>query len=347
MRIFFFFILLFSLYSCTESTPKFTQVQIEEVFTDSLYALRDLQANKQGNIWFSAGEGRIGVLEKGIPKLASIRYNETTLKFKSISVQENMVYFLHPTRPVLAYRLDYDEGEAKNIETIYLDETEDVFFNAMAFWDMEKGILVGEREGKECLEIILTMDAGNTWEKVDCSTLPKLQKGEVLFASSNSNLSLYGTQVWIATGGTKSRIFHSMDYGKTWEVYDTPFVQGANGMGIFSIDFMDDKNGVAIGGKWEEQAFNAGNKAYTKDGGKTWKLFANNAYPGLQKQVTFIPNTSQKAMVAIGEQGIAYTANAKDWVQLSDKKIEHIYFVSDRVAYASKKGTLYRLTFLL
>lgn len=345
MRVFLVFLLVFSFYSCTKNGPQFTQVTIEEVFSDSLYKIRALQAKDKENIWFSAGEGRVGVLQNKIPKLASIRYNETVLKFKSLSVQDQMVYFLHPTQPAIVYKLEYEASEARHIESIYLDEDADVFINAIGFWDTERGILVGEREGVRCLEIVWTQDGGNTWKKVECKDLPQLEDGEVLFAASNSNISLYGSHVWIATGGTKSRILHSADYGETWQIYSTPFIQGGPGMGIFTIDFMDENHGVAMGGKWEDKTFNAGNKAYTKDGGKTWKLFSNNEYPGLQNQVAFVPHPSKKSIVSIGEGGIAYTHNAKDWVQLSDKKLEHIYFIAEDTAYASAGGNLYKLLF--
>lgn len=345
MRIFYFFLLILALNSCNSGTPDFTQVDIEEVFTDSLQTIRDLQAKDANNIWFSSGEGRVGVLQGNVPKLASVRYNETKLKFKSIAVQDSTVYLLHPTRPALVYKLDYDKEGAKNIESVYIQEEKEVFYNAIAFWDSEKGILVGERENSDCLAVVRTMNGGSTWEEISCSTLPTLEKGEQLFASSNSNISVYGSNVWIATGGTKARVFHSSDYGETWKVFNTPFVQGGEGSGIFSIAFADAKHGVAIGGKWKDKAFNAGNKAYTKDGGETWKLFGNNEYPGLQRQVAFVPNESNKAIVAVGEAGISYTSNAKDWVKLSDKHLEHIRFVNDSIAYASENGSLYRLLF--
>lgn len=345
MRIFYFFLLILCLNSCTSSTSDFTQVQIEEVFTDSLQTIRALQAKNGDNIWFSSGEGRVGVLQGNVPKLASVRYNETKLKFKSIAVQDSVVYLLHPTRPALVYKLDYNHDGAKNIESVYIQEEKEVFYNAIAFWDSEKGILVGEHENSNCLTIVRTMDGGKTWEEISCETLPTLEAGEQLFASSNSNISIHGSNIWIATGGTKARVFHSSDYGENWEVYNTPFVQGEEGSGIFSIAFADAKHGVTIGGKWKDKAFNAGNKAYTKDGGKTWKLFANNSYPALQKQVVFVPGESKKAMVAIGDVGISYTSNMEDWINLSDIELEHISFVNDSIAYASKKGSLYRLLF--
>ncbi|HLW15092.1 MAG TPA: hypothetical protein VKX30_06305 [Flavobacteriaceae bacterium] len=345
MRLFYLLPLIFGLYSCSKSTPSFTEVQIEEVFADSLQTIRDLQAKNAENIWFSAGEGRVGVLQNGIPKMASVRYNETILKFKSITVQDSVVYLLHPTRPVLVYKLDYDHEGAKNLESVYIQEAEEVFYNVMAFWDAEKGILVGERENSDCLAMTRTLDGGKTWEEISCEALPPLEEGELLFASSNSNISVHGSHIWVATGGTKARVFHSADYGENWEVYTTPIIQGEEGSGIFSIDFFDANHGVIIGGKWKDKTFNKGNKAYTKDGGKTWKLFGNAAYPGLQKQVVFVPNSVGKSMLSIGENGIAYSNNVKDWEKLSDKNLDKISFVNDSTAYASEKGILYRLVF--
>ena len=343
MRLFSVFLLIFCFYSCSNPSPDFTTVQVEEVFSDSLHAIRDLQARDETNIWFSAGDGRIGVLQEGVPKIASVRYNETALKFKSIAVQDSVVYLLHPTRPALVYKLEYDEEGASNLESVYIQEAPDVFYNAIAFWDADKGILVGEREDSSCLAISRTMDGGVTWDEVSCDDLPAIDEGELVLASSNSNISIYGSHVWIATGGMRARVFHSDDYGETWKVYNTPIVQGENGFGIFSIAFSDAKHGVIIGGKWSDKSFNEGNKAYTNDGGKTWKLFGNGEYPGLQKQVVYVPN--KKSMVAVGDHGIAYSYNTKDWQQMSDESFEHIQFVNDSTAYASKQGILYRLVF--
>lgn len=345
MRLFYLFPLIFCIYSCSKNRSNFTEVKIEEVFSDSLQVIRDIQAKNSENIWFSAGEGRVGVLQNGIPKMASVRYNETSLRFKSIAVQDSVVYLLHPTSPALVYKLNYDEEGANSLESVYIQEEEGVFYNALAFWDSEKGILVGERDNSNCLVMMRTMDGGQTWEEISCETLPSLEKGELLFASSNSNISVRESHIWIATGGTKARVFYSADYGDNWNVYNTPVIQGEVGSGIFSIDFFDKNHGVITGGKWKDKTFNKGNKAYSKNGGKTWKLFGNESYPGLQKQVVFVPNSSGKSMLSIGVNGIAYSNNVKDWRKLSDKNLETICFVNDSTAYASEKGTLYRLTF--
>src|SRR5699024_1424683 len=207
MRLFSVFLLIFCFYSCSNPSPDFTTVEVEEVFSDSLHAIRDLQARDETNIWFSAGDGRIGVLQEGVPKIASVRYNETALKFKSIAVQDSVVSLLHPTRSVLVYKLDYDQESARNLASVYIQEAPEVFYTALAFWHVDKGIIVGERQNSSCLAIIRTMDGGETWNEISCDAFSELEKGGLVFAFCNSNLNGDDGYGWIPNGGKKDRLF--------------------------------------------------------------------------------------------------------------------------------------------
>ena len=63
--------------------------------------------------------------------------------------------------------------------------------------------------------------------KVPCEQIPKVEDGEAAFAASNTNIKVLGNTVWIVTGGgVKSRVFKSIDLGITWNVYETPIIQG-------------------------------------------------------------------------------------------------------------------------
>ena len=75
-----------------------------------------------------------------------------------------------------------------------------------------------------CLSVIITRDGGATWSAVSCEDLPTAE--EAAFAASNGNIVLLGDEVWIASGGVASRIFRSSDRGRTWEVVETPILQG-------------------------------------------------------------------------------------------------------------------------
>lgn len=331
------------LFSCSEQLP-FDSVEITEVISDSLNKVRAIDVETNGNLWFSAGEGRIGQWKNDSLKMAAIHYNSTQLKFKDIAVQANSVYLLHPTQPALVYKLDYNEEGAQHIEVVFTEENPNVFFNNIQFFDEQHGIIVGEGEDATCLEIYTTSDAGETWTKVSCDTLPKLENGEQLFLASSANLAVADSNVWITTGGKRARVLHSADYGKTWEVYNTPFIQGEEASGIFAVDFINELEGVIVGGKWKDKNFNAGNKAFTKDGGKTWKLFANDKNPGLQTQIKAVPET-KSSYVGIGSQGLSLTSDLKTWHSLSDKAFEHLVFISEKAAYAAFEGKIYYLEF--
>jgi hypothetical protein len=80
------------------------------------------------------------------------------------------------------------------------------------------------------------------------------------------------SNIWFATGGKAARVFHSPDRGRTWEVFDTPIVHGADSQGIFSIAFRDAVHGVIAGGDYKHPDQDGPNLAFTNDGGKTWKV---------------------------------------------------------------------------
>jgi photosystem II stability/assembly factor-like uncharacterized protein len=78
--------------------------------------------------------------------------------------------------------------------------------------------------------------------------------------------------IWFATGGKTSRVFHSPDRGQTWQVFDTPIIHGPDSAGIFSIAFRDPLHGVIAGGDYKRPKADGPNLAFTSDGGKTWTL---------------------------------------------------------------------------
>src|SRR5690606_1226591 len=102
--------------------------------------------------------------------------------------------------------------------------------------------------------------------------IPHVFKGEAAFAASDTNISIIGDAVWVVSGGVRSRVFFSPDKGVHWQVFDTPIIQGKSMTGIFSCDFYNADIGFIAGGDYENQQQNSGNKAITKDGGKTWRL---------------------------------------------------------------------------
>jgi len=231
------------------------------------------------------------------------------------------------------------------IAEVYVEKGEGVFYDAIAFWNDAEGIAMGDPT-EDCLSIIITRDGGNSWEKIPCDRLPKTEKGEAAFAASNSNIAIVKNHVWIATGGKKARVFYSANKGKSWEVFNTPIIQGKDMTGIFSIEFYNKNKGIIFGGDWSDQDFNEGNKAITDDGGKTWTLVSNGSGPGYRSSVKFTPGSKGRGIVAVGSKGISYSKDrGASWLQISDEGFYAIEFVNDTLAFASGRNKISRLIF--
>jgi len=345
MRFFLIFLISITFISCKNDISKeFSSVEIQRVFTDSLSirAIKPIDVNK---VWFAANNGRVGLIDENIPKLATIKYEDSLLNFRAISATNEAVFVLSIGNPGVLYKIGFNKTEATNIEEVYIEKGEKVFYDAITFWDDKEGIAMGDPT-EDCISIIITRDGGNTWNKVSCDDLPKIEKGEAAFAASNSNISVYKNNVWIVTGGKKARVFHSLDRGATWEVFDTPIIQGDVMTGIYSVDFLDETTGIIFGGNWDKKNFNEGNKAITNDGGKTWNLLSNGKGPGYRSSVKFIPGTKGRGVVAVGIPGISYSNDAgESWKELSNEGFYAIEFVNDTLAFASGRNKISKLIF--
>ena len=336
---------LILLINCSpNNSNRFSSVTIKRVFSDSL-SIRAIEPITKEKIWFAANYGRIGFIDNKSPKLTNIKYEDILLNFRAIAAIKEAVFVISIENPAVLYKIGFNGNEATNIEEVYVENGPQVFYNAIKFWDDQEGIAMGDPTDN-CLSIIITRDGGNTWKKLSCDNLPKTALGEAAFAASNSNISIYKNKVWIVTGGKKARVFHSLDKGDTWKVYETPIIQGASMTGIYSVDFYDDQTGIIFGGNWDRKEFNEGNKAITNDGGKTWRLLSNGRGPGYRSSVKFIPGTNGNDIVAVGSPGISYSNDmGNSWLKLSEEGFYAIEFVNDTLAFASGKNKISKLIF--
>ena len=345
MRFFPFLLLIVGLVSCTSNNSKnFTSVDIEPIFIDSL-SIRAIEPLDENRVWFAANKGIVGLIDNKQPKLATIKYEDSLLHFRSIAATDSAAFVLSIANPAVLYKIGFNGTEATNIQEVYTESGETVFYDSMKFWNNNEGIAMGDPVDG-CLSVLVTRDGGNTWQKLSCDKLPKVEKGEAAFAASNSNISLYKDQVWIVTGGKQARVFHSKNKGKDWEVFNTPIVQGKAMTGIYSVDFFDAKTGVIFGGDWDKKEFNEGNKAITKDGGKTWSLMSNGKGPGYRSSVKFVPGTKGNDLVAVGSPGISYSKDqGETWQELSKEGFYAVEFVNDSIAFASGNNKIAKLIF--
>ncbi|GAA4322086.1 hypothetical protein GCM10023115_49990 [Pontixanthobacter gangjinensis] len=323
--------------------PKvFESVEVEVLLQDDSLSVRAIEIIGK-NLAFAGNNGNYGLYNAANDswKTNVQKFDSISPEFRAVGSTSNDFFMLSVANPALLYKT----GDDGNMELVYKEEDEKVFYDAMAFWNDLEGIAMGDPTDS-CISIILTRDGGKTWKKIDCENLPEAAEGEAAFAASNSNIAIEGEHTWILTGGTKSRILYSPDKGKSWKVYDTPLLQGEPTTGGYSMDFYDEERGVIIGGDYTNPEGNSGNKAVTLDGGKTWQLIADGKDPGYKSSVRFVPGSKGNGLVAVGFTGIEYSPDFGDsWKKLSDEGFYSIRFLNDSTAFAAGKGRIARLRF--
>lgn len=333
-----------------------SEVIIESIYEDSTLSVRALDFNDEYLFYGSAdhigkralnSEFKINLNELNYSNGKNhfknvLNYEGKPLHFRAIKEVEGDFFAISIGNPARQYKL---HGKSNNPKLVYEEINENAFYDSMDFWNAQEGIAIGDPTD-DCMSIIVTRDGGDTWTKISCEDLPKVKEGEAAFAASDTNIAIVGDNTWVATGGKASRVLYSPDKGKTWEVYETPIIQGKATTGIYSLDFYDETNGFAIGGDYTKPNDTLANKIRTSDGGKTWQIVADGKTPGYRSCVQYIPNRNGKELVAVGFKGIDYSNDAGDsWKHLSDEGFYTIRFVNDSIAYAAGKGRLSKLVF--
>ena len=325
-----------------EPRKSFTKVEIQTILEDDSLSVRAIEI-MGSDLAFAANNGIYGIYNSipGEWNTNVQEYDSIRPEFRAVASTSSDFFMLSIGNPALLFKT----GDTGSMELVYKEENDKVFYDAMTFWNDKEGIAMGDPTNG-CLSIILTRDGGKNWNKIPCDLLPAIIEGEAAFAASNSNIAVHGNHTWILSGGMKSRVFYSPDKGTTWEVFETPIVQGTSTSGGYSIDFYDDANGFIIGGDYTTPDLNKANKAITSNGGKTWQLVADGKDPGYHSSVRYVPGGKANEIVSVGLTGIFYSNNkGETWQKLSDEGFFTIRFLNDSTAYAAGKNRIAILEF--
>ena len=323
--------------------PVFSSVVIDTLLKDKIN-IRAI-AIDDNKIYYAANKNRVGYinLSDNSKFERKITQDSLDIEFRSIAVTTNAVCIVNVGNPAFLFRFSKDLIQKK---MVYEERHKKVFYDSMQFWNDNEGIALSDPTD-DCLSIVITKDGGKTWRKLPCEGLPKMNEGEAAFAASNTNIIIKENRTWIVSGGKKSRVFYSSDKGITWNVYETPIVQGEAMTGIFTADFYNNKIGFIAGGNYEKPNQNFQNKAVTTNGGKNWKLVAENSGFGYASCIQFIPNSQGKGLVCVGTTGLFYSNDVGiTWTQLSqDSSLYTIRFIDDKTAIAAGKDKIVKIEF--
>lgn len=308
-------------------------IKLQEFKIDSS-SIRAIVAIDSNSVYYAGSNGDFGyTLDAGKTWSTQFFKFQDSIKphFRSLASNGKDFFALSISNPALLYKITKN-GQ----KLVYLEQHERVFYDAMQFFeDGIHGIAVGDPT-ENCASIIVTKDAGETWQKIACDILPVFDQEEAFFAASNTNIKTIGKKVWIGSGGKNARMLFSDNYGETWQIFDTPIIHGNGPQGIYSIDFFDENNGIVAGGNYAKPSENKANIATTTDGGKTWKLVANGKNPGYISCIQYVPNTQGKEMMAVGISGISFSNDGgNSWKIISDEQFHNIQFVNNNIAWLS------------
>ena len=267
--------------------------------------LRGVNAVSERVAWASgAGSTILRTTDGGIT-WQKLNVTTETLDFRDIDAIDAQTAYVMSIGNGPASRIykTTDAGKTWNLQ--FKNDDQKAFLDAMSFWDANHGIAFGDSVDKQ-FYILTTVDGGHTWSRVPPTSLPPAQGNEGAFAASGTNIAVFGkSHAWIGTGAApKSRVLHTSDGGRTWQVADTPLASGPS-TGIFSIAFRDAKHGVIAGGDYTKEQEAVDNLAVTSDGGITWTLVKG--LSGFRSVVAYVPGMKTPALIALGPSGGDYS----------------------------------------
>lgn len=278
---------------CSAANAQWTRQSV-----DTKASFRGLSAVSEKVVWASGTGGTvIRTVDGGANWKVIAVPGAEKLDFRDIEAfDENTAYILSIGNGDSSRIYKTTDGGA-TWKQQFTGSRKETFFDAIACYDRTNCLAMSDPvEGHYVL--IETKD-GETWTQIKGNKLPAARDGEAAFAASGTCLIVNGkADAFLVSGGDAARVFKSSDRGKTWSVADTPIVRGTSGSGIFSIAMRDAKNGVIVGGNYEQPADKRANLAFTTDGGLTWK--PGTGLNGYRSGVAYL---DPQTMIAVGTGG--------------------------------------------
>jgi photosystem II stability/assembly factor-like uncharacterized protein len=289
--------------------------------------LRGVSAVNENVAWASGSNGTVvRTVDGGMHWQVSVIPGAADLDFRDV----------HGVDANTAYALSAGEGEKSRIYKTndggtawslqFTNHEPKGFFDAFAFWDANNGIAFSDPVGGRFL-VIRTADGGATWKEIPRANMPGALPDEAAFAASGSSIAVSGKDhVWIATGGSAARVFHSSDRGLTWSVAVTPITSGSSSAGVFSIYAASPELVFVVGGDYRKENESSLNVARSVDGGRTW--LPGPQLPGYRSAIAAVRNEAAAVYIAVGPSGTDFLrASSGSWINIGTVGYDAVGFL--------------------
>lgn len=286
---------------------------IETILNDKI-SIRAIELYDH-KVWYSGSDSKFGYVDlKDYKKQKQIKLSEEKLEFRTLGQDKTSFYAINIVSPGRFFKINKKDLTS---QIVFKDTAKTAFYDALHFVNHKLAYTFSDADKDNLLKLAVYRNGKWSMLKSDF----RLNEGEAAFAASNTNISSTQKYLWIATGGKASRIVRMNLKNEKIEVFNTPFIQGESSQGMYSIDFYDDRFGIAVGGDYTKQAANINNIATTNDGGETWQIQASGQNAGYTTCVKIKPGSKGKDIIAIGDQHISYSSDfGKTWKKISDEK---------------------------
>jgi hypothetical protein len=337
-------LLVFGLLSLSVYGQEVTGVEFLSDYKLPGVSIRAIEVTDEHTLWFAGSSGRYGRISNDGMELDSISHEGSYPSFRSIAYNGRHIFLLSIESPALLYKID-PKKPFDRPELVYREDNPKAFYDSLTFFDQDNGLAMGDPTD-QCLSVLKTSDGGQSWTKLSCETLPQVMDGEAAFAASNTNIATFGKNAWLVTGGKKARVFKTVDLGATWDVSETPIVQGEKMTGIFTTDFFDVNNGIVMGGNWESKDDNKNAMAVTQDGGLTWTTGPSDRLPGYISCVQYRPSGEGRQILAVSTEGIYFSGDSGvTWNKIEEKGYFSVRFIDAEHAWLSKNEEIAKIKF--
>lgn len=308
-------LLLFGLFSSISSLAQGNIPEVTVLTSGTKTSLRGLSVVNDMVVWVSGSNGTVGKSTDGGKnwKWLVVKGFEKR-DFRDIEAFDGTTAVIMAV-DAPAYILKTMDGGA-SWKVVYENKTEGMFLDAMEFWNVQAGIVVGDPiNGK--FFIARTFDGGNSWQEIPNEFRPVADSGEACFAASGTNIRVLDRdEAVFVSGGMSSRAFIRD------QAIRLPLVQGKETTGANSIAVMDanSRQGgttmMVVGGDFNNPDSDTANCFFTTNRGQSWKAPKTPPH-GYRSGVEYL---SKRHVVSCGINGVDYsTDGGNTWKWISQE----------------------------
>ncbi len=272
-------------------------------------------------VWASGTGGKYArTADGGASWTAGTVAGADSLAFRDVHAFDNQIAYVLSIGNADDSRIYRTNDGGESWELQFQNQDPNSFFDCFSFWDKDRGFAFSDSfEGQ--FRLIRTMDGGATWTDIPPEVVPDARPGEGAFASSGTCVvTRPGGLGWFSTGasGIDTRVIRTTDYGETWSESPTPIESASPTAGIFTLSFLDNERGIAMGGDYSAVDSLLLNTAVTTDGGATWTAAGMSNVMGSIYGASYVSGASSPTIVAVAPTGTDFSIdNGRTWTFFS------------------------------